>query len=740
MLRYGVFAVAILTAAVAAGIVPSQSPKLSCPASCNCSDVSTASCNSLDLEAFGQEIYSLRILRPKEQLVLKGDVFKKRGLQNVNSIHIENAVIKELDKSAFAGLVGLSSFTIVNSTILSVGTDAFELAYKLRILKISSTPLSTAGFVSSSLEELELSSCALLNITNTTFVNLPQLTYLNVASNNISFVDPVAFSELTNLEELTLEKNSISSLSPGIFENNVELVTLDISSNPLKTFNAQLASDLETLILKSCNLQQFNGSFDDLDLLTHLDLSNNSISDIPSNTFDKMEELEYIDLSSNKLTSLNADVFRSNSKLQKIILDNNNLRTLPKFVTRAEYFETYYFSCNNCSLSFLDPKSFMLQNSIVILNLSNNKLQKISPDAFKHLPSLIELDVSYNNIAHIDKSTFSNLSALEKLNLAGNPLGAIDINLFSNTRSLKYLNLHGCALRQLWRQPVVGKISSLVNLNLASNTLKAISQVELRAVPNLQVLDLTNNQLECSPTVRDAMTWLTGHEVAPASTVMKMKGAQHLDYFYAVKFENEVSAIDSWKQIIKNACKAEDYYDDEYDDATEAEENKPVTSPPPAHTDPPHIVEDYADDNYNYLDEDSDSDSDSEELDSDDENAKIEAAIDFAQLEVESRQRETIKSRYSYFWPTMVFIFTALSVLFVAANIMLLMLRTRVAPRGVNLPHIKIPQWGTNGKVKNHSGSVYQALSEDISGSRTPIINRYEKLSATPAPVHSRET
>lgn len=733
MLRYGALSALLITAVIAGIIHPQAS--LPCPKVCNCTDISTASCTSLDFESFAQEIYSLRILRPTEELSLTGEVFKKRGLQNVNSIHIENAVIKELDKSALAGLAGLSSFTIVNSSVGTVGFDALALASKLRIVKISNTPLVAGSFVSSSLEELELSGCGLRNITNTTFAGLPQLTYLNVASNNISHVDHLAFSQLSNLEELTLEKNSISSLSPNIFENNGELVTLDISDNPLKNFSAQLASDLETLILKSCNLHHFNGTFDDLDLLTHLDLSNNSIAHIPSNTFDKMEELEYIDLSSNKLTGLNADVFRSNSKLQKIILDNNNLTSLPKFVTHAEFFETYYFSCANCSLITLDPKSFLSQNSIVILNLSNNKVQKVVPEAFAHLPSLIELDLSYNNIARLDKSTFSNLYALEKLSLAGNPLGAIDINLFSTTRSLKFLNLNGCALKQLWLQPVVGKIASLVHLNVASNNLVSLSQVELRAVPNLQVLDVSNNALECSPTVRDAMTWLTGHEVSPASVVTKMKDFQHLDYFYAVKFENEVSAIDSWKQIIKNACKDDDYYDDEYDDAGVTQPPSTIL-PPSTAAPPPHTVADYTDDSYNYLDEDeddSDSDSDSEE-----EDAKV--AIDFAQLEIESRQRETFRARYSYFWPTLVFVFTALSVLFVAANIMLLMLRTRVAPRGVNLPHIKIPQWSTNGKVKSHSGSVYQALSEDMSGSRTPIINRYEILSASPAPVHTRET
>lgn len=76
------------------------------------------------------------------------------------------------------------------------------------------------------------------------------------------------------------------------------------------------------------------------------------------------------------------------------------------------------------------------------------------------------------------------------------------------------------------------------------------------------------------------------------------------------------------------------------------------------------------------------------------------------------------RDRYSFLWPILVFVVTALFVLFMVTNIILCVLRKRgQLPRNINLT------W-KNGA---HSGFVYKPLTEDIARPRSIIITQGDK-------------
>lgn len=734
MLRNILLIAALLLAASLAVATPSH-----CSEGCNCSEA-IAVCDTLNLEPFGVHYLSLKIAHPKVPLILKGQPFHIGGLEDVNSIIIENATIVEIDKSAFTGIPLLSWFSIVNSNIPTISDPlAFANATNLRNLRISNTTLSRFESVKShSLLELDLSGCKLKDVSKKSFVNLPNVSYINLANNNISQVDPLAFSTLLYLEELVLSDNHISSLNPDLFKNNAELVSLDLSSNPLKTFDINFVSELEKLVLKSVKLEHFTEKMaSNLTYLSHLDLSHNKINFSTTAPFEKMADLEYIDLSNNELKHLDSQIFKSNYRLQKVILDNNNFTVMPRFVCTYDNFEIYFFSCKNCGLTSLPMNTFKHMPAVVILNLSHNRLNGINLTALQHLPSLIDLDLSHNDISVINPLAFVKSTGLETLNLAGNPIARLDAKLFHNSRAITSIDLSFCKLEQLWKQPVKGKIPSLSQLNLANNSLTAISPADLQVIASIRVLDLSNNPIKCDETLRDAITWLSEHEVSSPSISPTWKTHEPVTSLNAAVFMYSSKRASSWKDLAKQKCAGYDFEDEDEEEEEEEIDLLPATKVNVSNLLPDEYDEDLYD--YSYSEEEP---SKSANLDDFDDRGKElqfledEARIDVSELAYEPTSFRRPKT--SYFWPVVVFVGTGLVVLAISVNTMLLMMRIRRAYPNLDLPHIKIPEWSSSGKMKKHSGSVYQPLSEDRSGPATPIISRKEQVPthcSTPKPT-----
>lgn len=645
-----------------------------CPKSCKCSE-NSAICNDINFTSFERSILTLKISQPHDPLIIKEQSFNVTGLKHLNSISIEHASILDIAENSFIPIPALSSLNIINSNIPRINSPLiFAKAHRLRILQISNSALRKFESIQSdSLEELDLSRNHLKTITEASFANLSGLTFINLEQNEILSVHPDAFKNLLNLQDIILAGNNITNLSSDLFRYNEELVSINLSENPLKQIDFNLEANLEKLVLSSCQLENFGEKLaKNLILLNYLDLSNNTINLSPG-FFNDMKELEYVDLSNNHLTSLDPLIFQFNTRLQKIILDNNLFSEFPE-IQGVSNFETYYFSCKNCGISKIFKDSFKLFPHLVHLHLSHNKINGANLTAFRNLRNLVDIDLSYNNISVIDSLTFANLTKLTKINLAGNPLKVIDSVIFQYNRELKTLDVSSCGLRQLWKSLPENNLNSLLDLNIANNLLTSISTRDLQVFPFIQTLDISNNPLNCNEVLKNTLSWLTIHNVEPVFTSLKWKTHEELN-----EIDDDEKNTVSWKFLVKDRCSDANYFD--------IKENKQLNIDTIAvavfdsnlykTNDIQDIEKDY-DDQYNEL-----------------------------YLQTPPRKN------YSFLWPTLVFIFTALSVLVVAANALLLLLRTRAIPRHVNVPHIKIPGWSSNGRLKKHSGSVYQPLSEE---------------------------
>lgn len=664
-----------------------------CPTSCKCID-STAVCSKIDVGKFDTKMSTLKIISPKTALRLESDFLRKIGLESISTLIIENAVIEEIDGNAFRNVSVVQKIKISNSHIPDLDPDTFSDCVNLRTLSFSGSVIGNFEYLKSeSIEEFHLTNCSLKHISNKHIDNLSELTYLNLAHNFITEINASTFSNAVNLEELNLAHNHITEIPANLFENNSELSILTLSYNPLTKFTVNIMSDIDKLVMKSCKLTEFSSSLGaNLDLLEYLDLSGNHISYLAPDSFANLGGLQYLDLSNNSLSSLHPDTFKTNTKLEKLILDNNPLGFLPILASSGN-FEIYHFSCHSCHLNSVEDAAFVNMPGVVTLRLSDNRLSSFK--AIKSLHGLKELDLSNNLIEVLDDTSFSENRALISLKLSGNPLRELDSSIFAKNLVLKKLDVSSCGLSNIWinNKP---SLYSLFQLNVSNNLIRTISQDDLNVTPKIAVLEIIGNPLACDDSFCNFIRWINDHEVVRPSASYDT----HEELRYATRFEEDNFL--TWKDIVNvfcgniNACLSNDDYYDAEDSSEEIDNNEIL------------LENDIA------------------------ENILNDPEVEIREIKILKKPRFIFSE--TYVLPALVFVITATFVLVIVAVALLAVLKWRRAVRmpREGLPQIKIIPWSNTTKLKKHSGSVYQPLSEETHGPPTPMINRYEKIPNEP--------
>ncbi|XP_054287208.1 G-protein coupled receptor GRL101-like [Macrosteles quadrilineatus] len=157
-----------------------------------------------------------------------------------------------------------------------------------------------------------------------------------------------------------------------------------------------------------------NSSFLQLARLLYLDLSNNSVTQLPPSMFVSLWRLTVLDLHDNQLTWLANGTFNGLASLNGLHLQGNKIEAI----------ESY---------------AFYGLTSLKTLDLSNQRVCDIQPDAFVGLRSLTGLDLSSNQISHLNQGVFSGMPHLLFLDISKNHIRVIEANVFRSTPSLDKL-------------------------------------------------------------------------------------------------------------------------------------------------------------------------------------------------------------------------------------------------------------------------------------------------------------
>ncbi|XP_068620765.1 leucine-rich repeat-containing protein 15-like [Battus philenor] len=103
--------------------------------------------------------------------------------------------------------------------------------------------------------------------------------------------------------------------------------------------------------------------------------------------------------------------------------------------------KTFHIILNRCQISSIEPEAFYRLPALVILDLSENKVENLQLGVFDRLVTLSHLNLSYNLLADLPVGIFDKLQNLSELDLEGNRLKNLQQGIFDHVPRLYLLDL-----------------------------------------------------------------------------------------------------------------------------------------------------------------------------------------------------------------------------------------------------------------------------------------------------------
>ncbi|KAL4902848.1 hypothetical protein BDW74DRAFT_180548 [Aspergillus multicolor] len=444
----------------------------------------------------------------------------------------------------FRRLERLHTLNLSNNKLTMDDIDVVLEIKSLRDLKLAKNQLAGSGsFLEgidrlANLEVLDLHDNSITTLPGT-IANLKSLRVLDVGQNQLASLPFEALCTLP-LREIIASKNRLQgALFPASVDRMDSLQTLDVVGNELSSLAESLMLPaLQTLAISMNRIRTLPNVTTWQALLT-LSAEDNSISELPSG-FTEIKSLKNVDLTGNDITRLDERIGLMDN-LSTFRIANNPLRER-KFLSMAvedmkrdlrnrcepEVLETDDEEGSVATQFTLAPETpaqtsgWQLKPGGVLdrsyTDLSDfevDKLETINPSDVRYLY------LQHNSLRSFPVPALSLLAVnLSDLDLSHNPL---DFSLFTSPltlASLQTLNLCATGLTSL--EPVMANLQapSLTFLDVSSNGLTGslprireayskmatflaaenqLDSLEFEAVQGLQVLDVSNNNINSLP-------------------------------------------------------------------------------------------------------------------------------------------------------------------------------------------------------------------------------------------------
>nr|XP_027099551.1 receptor-like protein EIX2 [Coffea arabica] len=311
-------------------------------------------------------------------------------------------------------------------------------------------------------------------------VNLTNLRYLDLSSNNFSGIQVPAFlGLLKNLRYLNLSSAGFDGEIPHHLGNLSHLRYLDLGDSGFSLRTKDLGwvaglSSLEGLVLSSVNLTAARDGLQSINMLpslTTLDLNGCGLFIHPHLSHINFTSLAFLDLGENNFSNYTAPPWLRNlTGLHDLRLGGNDLSDpihgLFDQMTSLVYLD---LSSNRFDASTL--KSLCNASSLTYLDMRFNNLQGSIPSEIGQLINLTYLDLSGNNLQGSIPSEIGQLSKLTNLSLFDNELnGTIPINLGQLTK-LQDFDVGDNSLTGVLSEDHFAKLRELKSLDLSGNSL-----------------------------------------------------------------------------------------------------------------------------------------------------------------------------------------------------------------------------------------------------------------------------
>lgn len=405
---------------------------------------------------------------------------------------------------------------------------------------------------------LDLSHNYLSRIFNGDFQNFGRkLVSINLANNNLAFIDDNVFANFRHLELINLNYNRLTTL-PTL--NYLHLIKdVSIQENPkLTTIDCQFVSAMgrnRKVHLswkyvksfdggKSCgtgwkfrayetnhteglhhsfglyNLHCSKKGFDHLEsfvagkrkfnnlgpmlkLLSpsviKIDVSDNKLYELDASIFERFQRVNELNLSSTSLMAFDFNVLNVNYQQRLIRLDisENNLKVVENSTFLQDYESLADFNAAGNRIRNVDEMVRYLPMGIQRLNLADNHLNDVS--AISRLAALEYLSLSNTDLLIFDPNPFKPLRRLVSLDLSRNNLSSVEFGFDVSEITQNFvqsMNLSiGLSVEITPDKSLFQTLSELTHLNLSGTHLQEFELEAVSSLQKLRTLDLSNNQL-----------------------------------------------------------------------------------------------------------------------------------------------------------------------------------------------------------------------------------------------------
>ncbi|XP_039759367.1 chaoptin-like [Pararge aegeria] len=384
-----------------------------------------------------------------------------RGLHKVETLDLSNTRLMHCLNGSFSSMDSLNYLNLSHSQLETIEYETFKETGSISIIDLSYNMLENFYINTSNIEqlsELYLNHNKLKNITRMTFKNLRLLKKLNLACNNIFYIDSSSLQSLSHLNYLDLSSNYNLAIKGDVFNNLFISQVILRNIRHQFSFENTMNSSISTLILTNCEIEDMNSVFVyNINKILKLDVSSNKIKTLNKGSFQNMGALNWLDISFNMISTIQPGTFITNNMINTLNLYSNNLRSL--------------------QFGVLDG----LVN-LRVLNLSNNEIDTFAVNLLHNSPNLNKLFFDNNNLVSMDFRSLSKTS-VELITIGGN---SIPCDTLADWKKINNdsLNVTGARLdfdsENIYGISCKGKISSSRkeiqnennNINLTSEVVK----------------------------------------------------------------------------------------------------------------------------------------------------------------------------------------------------------------------------------------------------------------------------
>ncbi|KAL6433204.1 hypothetical protein ACFW04_006432 [Cataglyphis niger] len=367
-------------------------------------------------------------------------------------------------------------------------------AHTIRIILSSLKTIPTRAFARFDgwLSRLELRDCDIETIEYRAFIDLYNLNYLSLHSNQLKLITSEALEGLTNLRHLDLSRNHIYRINNDVFDILPRLYTLDVSENNMNCFGiehmarkaphlyslkvssnpwtclcgSKLASFLDSRRIPYNRETLFDAGDDCYATGVPVTPATTAVTTSKSTTTEPPSKGLYDERIQGSCTR----ILDSAKPRYRCVGGNLSLlKSLPYETVAIEFLEGH--------LPHLPAGSLYQFSKLQELVIRNCGLKTIEPGAFRGLDSLEQLTIQNNTLTSIEAECF-NLERLERLDLRGNLIHYIAPGAFHHLPRLSYLNLEGNDLQCIFTSDLQN-MQHLHIVEFAGNPLKWRCRVDL---------------------------------------------------------------------------------------------------------------------------------------------------------------------------------------------------------------------------------------------------------------------